>query len=344
MINAAKPTPRPRPTTLPTTATTAPWRRKMPITWRPVRPAARSRPISRVCSLSVMASVLATRNEPTTSATSPNRKAMPANPCCARLSWISVSANRSTMNGSVIWLFRAASTSGPRPSSTTRSTKVTGGCVSNASSRNARSMTSTLPCWSAPTPRSPSRPDDPRVRHPGIRAGEDAAHPPPPGRARWPRPRSAGCPPGGRESGRSPPRGRRCGPWPRSRGSTPRASSGAKIFSSGPPTVEVLMRRSATGAACTHARDPPQVLHRARLESTGVERANPQLGLAEDLLRRSFDRLAGCLVGEQRPRYQGHSQRDADDGQRGAKGPRGQATPGEGRQAHRPRGPARPGG
>ena len=50
MINPASPTPRIRPRALPMAATAAPCRRKRPITWRLVRPAARRRPISRVCS------------------------------------------------------------------------------------------------------------------------------------------------------------------------------------------------------------------------------------------------------------------------------------------------------
>ena len=47
-------------------------------TWRLVVPAARSRPISRTRSPTVMAIVFATRNAPTTRATSPNRKAIGA--------------------------------------------------------------------------------------------------------------------------------------------------------------------------------------------------------------------------------------------------------------------------
>ncbi len=119
---AATATPSSTPTTPPSRPRARPWRRKSPITCREVVPAARSSPTSRVRSARVMASVLATRNAPTASATSPNRKASPANPAWARPSCCSASATVSTTNGSVMVRSSAARTSSSAPSATFRST------------------------------------------------------------------------------------------------------------------------------------------------------------------------------------------------------------------------------
>ena len=85
-------------------------------------------------------------------------------------------------------------------------------------------------------------------------------------------------------------------------------------------------------------------LHRTRREAVGGERAHPKLRLPELLSCSLSNGVGGGLVGEQRAGHHRHPERDAEDGERGSQAPRGEATPGQGRQAHRLRAPGRPGG
>ena len=244
MMRAASPTPSPSPRPLAEPADAPPWRRKRPITCRWVMPAARSSPTSRVRSASVMASVFATRNEPTASATSPNRKAIPANPSWARPSCCWASATVSTTNGSVIVRFSAAvhvlGALAPRPGrraapAPARRRLVEGGRVEDHD----------LPCWRAPTPRSPSRPAI-RWSVGRIGAGQPARRPP---RGRSARPGGVDQHvDGGSAERKLPASGRRCGPRLVLRIDAER-EHGSNTFSSGPGMV-------VTGSAAP--RPPPR--------------------------------------------------------------------------------------
>ncbi len=83
IMAAARTIPATTPARLPITPRASAWRSTIPSTCLDVVPAARSRPSSRVRSPTVMASVLPTRNAPTTSATRPNSSATPTKPACA---------------------------------------------------------------------------------------------------------------------------------------------------------------------------------------------------------------------------------------------------------------------
>ncbi len=119
---AARTMPTTTPSRLPAIPSASPWRRMRPSTWREVVPAARSRPNSRVRSPTVMASVLPTRNAPTTMATRPNRNATLLKLAWAAANRAAASAAVSTMNGSSRRSVTAATASVTLVSPTSRST------------------------------------------------------------------------------------------------------------------------------------------------------------------------------------------------------------------------------
>ena len=84
----------------------------------------------------------------------------------------------------------------------------------------------------------------------------------------------------------------------------------------------------------TDARDAADGSHRARREAGRVEGADAERGAPEQLLGCALDRLARRLVGDQRGGHDRHPHRDADDGERGAERPAGEAANRERAEPH----------
>ena len=76
-------------------------------------------------------------------------------------------------------------------------------------------------------------------------------------------------------------------------------------------------------------------LHGPRAKPLVSERAQADVGSAEQIGGRALERLLGCGADDDRGGHRRHPQRDAEHGQRGPKRAREQPAPGERREAHR---------
>jgi len=106
-----------------------------------------------------------------------------------------------------------------------------------------------------------------------------------------------------------------------------------------------LGQRSADG----HPGNGPYGLHRPGAKAIVVERADPQIRLAVQVLGGFGHGPCGGIGGQQGARHQGNAERNTQDGERGSGRSGGQAPPGDGGQAHAMgglglRGRAEPGG